>query len=40
MSGASSFRRPVGLTARDAAWRIWISGLTVREWLWLNDNGG
>lgn len=25
---------------RDAAWRIWISGLTVREWLWLNGNGG
>jgi D-alanyl-D-alanine carboxypeptidase len=25
---------------REAAWRIWISGLTVREWLWLNGNGG
>ena len=25
---------------REAAWRIKVSGLTLREWLWLNGNGG
>jgi D-alanyl-D-alanine carboxypeptidase len=25
---------------RDAAWRMRVSGLTLREWLWLNGNGG
>jgi D-alanyl-D-alanine carboxypeptidase len=25
---------------RDIAWQVRISGLTLREWLWLNGSGG